>query len=194
MLVITGISVVRGSAGVGGWQPSHEAVGTGRRHAICAGPRTPTTWAMKERPYQKYVLMLGISFLVMYSVMFLNVASLAHIHLSLTRFYMTLLMIAPMAVMMLLMMGHMYPNKGLNKAILVSSVAVFALALIGLRAQVPIGDTQYMRAMIPHHSSAILTSEEADLRDPEVSELAEDIIAAQEREIAQMEAILSRMK
>ena len=72
MLMITGISVVRGSAGVGGWQPSHEAVGIGWRHAICAHPRTPTTYLMKERPYRKYLLMLGISFLVMYSVMFLG--------------------------------------------------------------------------------------------------------------------------
>ncbi|MBP7155163.1 MAG: DUF305 domain-containing protein [Flavobacteriales bacterium] len=148
---------------------------------------------MKPNPYLKFMLMLGISFLVMYSVMFLNVASLAHIHLSLTRTYMTLLMIAPMALMMVIMMGHMYPNKQRNMAIIITSLGVFVLALVGLRAQVPIGDAQYMRAMIPHHSSAILTSREADLMDPEVRKLANDIIDAQEREIAQMEAILSRM-
>ncbi|HQW42470.1 MAG TPA: DUF305 domain-containing protein [Flavobacteriales bacterium] len=148
---------------------------------------------MKPNPYLKFMLMLGISFLVMYSVMFLNVASLAHIHLSLTRTYMTLLMIAPMALMMVIMIGHMYPNKQRNMAIIITSLGVFVLALVGLRAQVPIGDAQYMRAMIPHHSSAILTSREADLMDPEVRKLANDIIDAQEREIAQMEAILSRM-
>ena len=148
---------------------------------------------MKPNPYLKFMLMLGISFLVMYSVMFLNVASLAHMHLSLTRTYMTLLMIAPMALMMVIMIGHMYPNKQRNMAIIITSLGVFVLALVGLRAQVPIGDAQYMRAMIPHHSSAILTSREADLMDPEVRKLANDIIDAQEREIAQMEAILSRM-
>ena len=122
----------------------------------------------ETEPYLKFMLMLGISFLVMYSVMFLNVASLAHIHLSLTRTYMTLLMIAPMAVMMVIMMGHMYPNKQRNRAIIITSLGVFVLALVGLRAQVPIGDAQYMRAMIPHHTSAILTSREADLMDAEV--------------------------
>lgn len=138
--------------------------------------------------------MLCVSFVIMYGVMFLNLASISHIHLSLTRTYMTLLMIAPMAVVMLLMMGHMYPNKQRNRVILLSSVAVFALALVGLRAQVPIGDVQYMEAMIPHHSSAILTSREADIKDPELKKLAEDIITAQEKEIAQMEAMLIRLK
>lgn len=149
---------------------------------------------MKTNPYSKYLKMLCVSFVIMYTVMFLNVASLAHIHLSLTRTYMTLLMIAPMALMMVIMMGHMYPNKQLNRAIIITSIGVFVLALVGLRAQVPISDEQYMRAMIPHHSSAILTSSEADLKDPEVKQLAEEIIKAQEREIAQMEAMLTRLK
>ncbi len=149
---------------------------------------------MKSNPYPKFLLMLAISFVIMYGVMFLNVASASHIHLSLTRTYMTLLMVSPMALLMLLMMGHMYPNKPRNRAIIITSVAVFAAALFGLRAQVPIGDVQYMEAMIPHHSSAILTSGAADLQDPEVKKLAEDIIKAQEREIAQMEAMLTRLK
>lgn len=149
---------------------------------------------MNHNPYPKFLLTLAISFMIMYGVMFLNVASAAHIHLSLTRTYMTLLMVAPMAVLMLLMMGHMYPNKQRNRAIMITSIAVFAAALFGLRAQVPIGDVQYMEAMIPHHSSAILTSGAADLEDPEVKQLAKDIIKAQKQEIAQMEAMLDRLK
>jgi len=149
---------------------------------------------MTTDPYPKFILTLAISFVIMYSVMFMNVASLAHIHLSLTRMYMTLLMVAPMAILMLLMMGNMYPNEKRNKVIMFTSGVVFLVALVGLRAQVPIGDVQYMRAMIPHHSSAILTSREADLHDPELKQLAEDIIKAQEREIAQMEAMLTRSR
>jgi len=149
---------------------------------------------MKTNPYPKFFVTLAISFVIMYGVMFLNVASIAHIHISLTRAYMTVLMVSLMAVLMLLMMGHMYPNKQRNRVIMITSLAVFAAALFGLRAQVPIGDVQYMKAMIPHHSSAILTSRAADLQDPEVKKLAEDIIKAQEREIAQMEAMLTRLK
>ena len=149
---------------------------------------------MKNNLYPKFLLTLAISFVIMYCVMFLNVASVSQIHLSLNRTYMTLLMVSPMAVLMLLMMGHMYPNKQRNRAIMITSVTVFAAVLFGLRAQVSIGDVQYMEAMIPHHSSAILTSGAADLQDPEVKKLAEDIIKAQEQEIAQMEAMLTRLR
>lgn len=139
--------------------------------------------------------MLVISFVIMYSVMFLNVVSFGHIYFSMTRFYMALLMVAPMALVMMLMMGKkMYGYKKLNTAIFLVSVAVFVLALVLLRAQVPIDDEQYMKAMIPHHSSAILTSENADIQDPEVRELADEIIETQEREIAQMKEILARME
>ena len=149
---------------------------------------------MKTNPYRNFLLTLAISFVIMYGVMFLNVASAYHIHLSLTRTYMTLLMVSPMAILMLTLMGHMYPNKQRNRAFMITSVAVFTASLFRLRAQVPIGDVQYMKAMIPHHSSAILTSGAADLQDPEVKKLAEDIIKAQEQEIAQMEAMLTRLK
>ncbi|SDD19831.1 DUF305 domain-containing protein [Williamwhitmania taraxaci] len=77
--------------------------------------------------------------------------------------------------------------------IAVISISVFVLSLILLRTQTPIGDKQYMKAMIPHHSSAILTSKHADIKDPEVKELSEKIIESQEEEIAQMKAILDRM-
>ena len=107
---------------------------------------------------------------------------------------MTLLMVAPMAVVMLLMMQKMYANKRLNLLIIASSTVVFIVALLLLRTQTPISDKQYMKAMIPHHSSAILTSEEADLRDPEVKKLAEEIIKSQEEEIAQMKRILDSME
>jgi uncharacterized protein (DUF305 family) len=62
-----------------------------------------------------------------------------------------------------------------------------------LRTQTPVGDEQYMKAMIPHHSSAIMTSENANIQDPELRKLADDIIDAQKREIAQMKAILDRL-
>lgn len=147
-----------------------------------------------EKNYKKLVITLTISFAVMYTVMFLNVDRIAHVYLSATRFYMALLMVAPMALVMTMMMGDMYKNKKANKIIFAAAIAVFLLSLILLRTQTPIGDEQYMKAMIPHHSSAILTSQEADIKDPEVKELAENIIEAQEREIEQMKEILERFE
>ncbi|MGK2861929.1 MAG: DUF305 domain-containing protein [Chitinophagaceae bacterium] len=142
--------------------------------------------------YKKFLLMMIISFIIMYAVMFLNVARIEHVYLSTTRFYMALLMVAPMAMVMLLMMGKMYPNKKWNLAIIVTSIAVFVITLTFLRQQTFIEDRNYMKAMIPHHSSAILVSKNASLKDPEVKQLAEDIIKAQEKEIALMKSLLER--
>ena len=134
-----------------------------------------------------------LSLIIMYFVMFLNMDKLNHYHTSATRIYMALLMVTPMAIVMMGMMGKMYPNKKLNTAIISVAAVVFIVVLIGLRTQTPIADVQYMKAMIPHHSSAIMVSKHANIRDPEVRNLADSIIASQEREIAQMEAILKRM-
>lgn len=144
--------------------------------------------------YNRLLVMLVVSFIIMYGVMFLNVDDTAHIYLSLTRTYMSLLMVTPMAVLMLLMMGKMYPDKKRNTAIVVASAVLFGVVLLALRTQTPVGDVQYMKAMIPHHSSAILTSKHADIKDPEVKKLSEQIIKSQEDEIAQMKAMLERMK
>ena len=147
-----------------------------------------------EKIYKKLLITLSISFVVMYTVMFLNVDSLSHIYMSTTRLYIALLMVAPMAVVMLLMMGRMYQDKKMNRIIIAAGAAVFILSLVLLRTQTPIGDEQYMKAMIPHHSSAILTSQEADIRDLEVRELADQIIETQIKEINQMKEILARME
>ncbi len=103
-------------------------------------------------------------------------------------------MVLLMAVVMILMMGKMYPNKKLNASIIVGSIVLFVVFLSALRTQTPVGDVQYMKAMIPHHSSAIMTSKYANIKDPEVKKLSEQIIKSQEKEIAQMKAILERMK
>ncbi|MEX2349487.1 MAG: DUF305 domain-containing protein [Flavobacteriaceae bacterium] len=144
--------------------------------------------------YLKFALMMATSFVIMYAVMFLNAASIDHVMLSTMRTYMTLLMIAPMAVVMLLYMWGMYKNKKLNILILVVSVVLFGVVYSMMRNQTGISDIQYMKAMIPHHSSAILTSENANLQDPETKKLAEDIIKMQKEEIALMKDYLKRLE
>lgn len=148
---------------------------------------------MEKNMYPRFFMMLTLSFVIMYSVMYLNVDKADHIYLNLSRFYMTILMIAPMGLVMLFVMRTMYRNKMFNGSIVVGSIALFIAALILLRTQTPVTDVQYMKAMIPHHSSAILTSQEATISDPEVKELAKKIIRSQEEEIAQMKDILGRM-
>lgn len=134
-----------------------------------------------------------VSFIIMYAVMFANVDSVDHIMLSSMRTYMAILMIAPMAVSMMLFMWGMYENKKLNKVIIGLAVIIFAVTFYMMRTQAGISDVDYMKGMIPHHSSAILTSQESDLRDPETKKLAGEIIKAQEEEIALMKELIEKL-
>ncbi|TDS19047.1 DUF305 family protein family protein [Maribacter caenipelagi] len=145
--------------------------------------------------YTKFFLMLGSSFIAMYITMYLNTYEFDHVWFSLTRFYMVCLGIATMAVIMLLFMLNMYQDKKKNIAILAGSVILFLGALGLVRDQKStVGDVLWMKAMIPHHSIAILTSERADIEDPEVKKLAEEIIKAQRKEIAEMKAMIERLE
>lgn len=150
---------------------------------------------MDQSNYKKFLLMLGASFIAMYITMYLNTYAIDHVYFSLTRFYMTCLGISTMAVIMLLFMLKMYKDKKKNTAILLGSAVLFIGALVLVRMQRPIiGDVLWMKAMIPHHSIAILTSERADIEDPEVKKLAEDIIKAQQKEIQEMKAMIKRLE
>jgi len=149
---------------------------------------------MPQGHYRKFLLMLALSFVIMYVVMYLNTYEFDHVYFSLTRFYMTVLMVTAMAVVMLLLMPMMYPNKTLNGIIMGASLTLFVGALIMVRSQTFVNDTRWMKAMIPHHSIAILTSERATIQDPEVRKLADGIIAAQKREIEEMKALIKRLK
>lgn len=144
----------------------------------------------KSSSYAIFAAMIATSMVVMYGVTYLNTYDLPHVRFSETRLYMTLLMGASMAVIMLTFMRHMYRNTRINLAIYLGSLVVFLAALFLVRSQALVGDPSYMRAMIPHHSIAILTSENAQIEDTRVRELADEIIEAQRREIAEMDWLL----
>ncbi|HSN73068.1 MAG TPA: DUF305 domain-containing protein [Steroidobacteraceae bacterium] len=136
--------------------------------------------------YVRFGLMILTSTVVMFILMYLNTYAWEHVFFSETRTYMALLMGATMAVIMLAYMLGMYGNAPLNVAIFVGAAIVFALSLWLVRSQATVSGESYMRAMIPHHSIAIMTSERAQIRDPRVQKLAREIIEAQRREIAEM--------
>mgnify|MGYP000551340280 FL=1 len=145
--------------------------------------------------YTKFYLMLGCSFIAMYITMYLNTYVFDHVYFSLTRFYMVCLGISTMALIMWFFMRNMYKNKKKNIVILIGSVVLFLGALGLVREQKStVDDVLWMKAMIPHHSIAILTSERADIQDPEVKKLADDIIKAQKKEIEEMKKMIKRLE
>jgi len=140
--------------------------------------------------YKRFAVMILVSTVLMFGLMYLNTYALDHVRFSQTRAWMAVVMGAAMAIVMLAFMIGMYQNKRRNTAIFAGAALAFCLALWLVRSQSTVDDTSYMRAMIPHHSIAIMTSERARIRDPRVRKLADGIIETQRREIAEMEALI----
>ena len=144
--------------------------------------------------YWRFAAMIGTSTLVMFGLMYLNTFAFEHVFWSETRAWMALVMGAVMAVIMLSFMLSMYKSTKVNIAIYLGSVLVFMLALWLVRSQATIGDAEYMKAMIPHHSIAIMTSERAQITDQRVRKLADEIIEAQRREISEMKYLINDLE
>lgn len=147
-----------------------------------------------QMSYWRFAAMIATSTIVMYGLMYLNTYAWEQVFWSETRAWMALVMGATMAVIMLGFMLNMYKKRAVNLAIFAGSIAVFALSLWLVRSQATVDDVDYMTAMIPHHSIAILTSERAQISDPRVRKLADEIIAAQEKEIAEMRYLVSDLE
>ena len=141
--------------------------------------------------YGRFFAMIGTSTLVMFGLMYANTFAMDHVFFSETRVWMAFVMGACMTAIMLGFMLGMYRDAKKNLAIFVGSAAVFAVALWLVRSQQTIDDVDYMKAMIPHHSIAIMTSERAHIRDPRTRELAKRIATAQRREIAEMRYLIA---
>lgn len=141
--------------------------------------------------YWRFMAMVSTSTVIMFFLMYANTYDADHIFWSETRFWMMFVMGAMMMVVMLLFMWGMYKDRTKNFIILGVAAIVFALALWLVRSQTTVDDEEYMAAMIPHHSIAIMTSERASIKDPRVRRLAHDIILAQRREIAQMKYLIT---
>jgi uncharacterized protein (DUF305 family) len=147
---------------------------------------------MMKNAYASLAVQTIIGGIIMYLVMFVMIDSLGSFYNNLNMLYMTLMMVAPMVVLMIAAMSHMFPSKTTNAVIVVGSVAIFLGSFALIRTQTTIGDTAFLRSMIPHHSGAILMCREASLKDPEIVRLCSGIEDSQRREIDEMKAILAR--
>lgn len=145
-------------------------------------------------PYLRFAAMVTASTVLMYGLMYLNTYRWGDVFFSETRVFMALIMGAVMAGLMLGFMTKMYTNRRANTAIYAGSAAVFVLALWLVRSQATVGDVAWMKAMIPHHSIAVLTSERARISDPRVRRLADEIIESQLREIDEMKTLIQDLE
>jgi uncharacterized protein (DUF305 family) len=144
--------------------------------------------------YVHLLVMTVLSFLSMYILMYAMVDRFANVYGNLNQFYMAGLMTAPMVLIEMAVMGAMYANKKLNGAIMAVATVLGILFFAGIRQQAAVGETQFLKSMIPHHASALLMCNEATLADAEIEQLCKTILAGQQAEIDQMKAILARLK
>ena len=151
---------------------------------------------MSQAMVRRHYLMLGVnlllSLIIMYVAMFAMIWTWGEFVQNINFFYMALVMWAPMAAVMMLTMQPMYPNRRLNGLLYLGFAALFILSMIGIREQSLVGDRQFLRSMIPHHSGAVLMCEKAKITDAEIQTLCQGIISSQTSEIDQMKAILER--
>ena len=143
--------------------------------------------------YRKFGIVLTINAVMMYFITYAMIDSLAHFHFNVNRAYMALMMVAPMAILMLVVMRSMYDNMRLNAVLLAVFLVLGLGSFLLARTQTPIGDQQFIRSMIPHHSSAILMCEQSTITDAELASLCDEIVQTQKEEIAEMDDILARL-
>ena len=151
---------------------------------------------MMRGHYRMLALNLALSLIVMYLAMFAMIWTLGEFVQNLNFLYMALVMWAPMAVVMLLTMKSMLANVWLNAILYAAFALIFVASFAAIRAQILVGDREFLHSMIPHHSGALTMCYRASIRDPEIRDLCfrpEGIVDSQTREIQQMKAILDRL-
>lgn len=144
-----------------------------------------------HKSYRHFSIELLVEAIIMLFVMYSMVDTIDHVYLNTNNLYMTLTMVAPMALVMLIAMRHMFMNKRLNLILYIVFTVIFLGSFYATRTQALVGDKQFLRAMIPHHSGAVLMCREAKITDPEIIDLCKTITESQTREINQMEKILN---
>ena len=148
---------------------------------------------MHTNQYVRLLIMTALSFISMYVFMYAMVDSFANVYSSVNQIYMAGLMTAPMVIIEMLLMWAMYENKRANLVIVAASIAALGAFLGLIRQQTAVGDTQFLRSMIPHHAGAVLMCQNATLKDAENIELCKGIISSQRSEINQMKAKLDKL-
>ena len=144
--------------------------------------------------HSRFLATIAASTVAMFAMMYLNTWDLSHVRFSQTRAWMALSMGGGMAIVMLVAMWGMFANRRANVAALAGAVVVLGLGVAMVRSQATVDQASWMKAMIPHHSIAILTSTRAQITDARVRALADGIIETQRREIAEMEALIGELE
>lgn len=142
------------------------------------------------KQYLRFAAMILTGMVVMYAAMYAGSWEWGHVRWSESRLFMALTMGGAMGIVMLAWMLKMYKNPKANIAVIAVSLLLLGGGITLDRTQATVNDSDFMSAMIPHHSLAITRSERANLDDVRVCELAVEISEAQRREIFEMQWLI----
>lgn len=148
---------------------------------------------MHGKHYGHLAIMTLLSYIAMFILMYAMVDRFADVYPNVNQAYMAGLMAAPMVLIELIVMRAMYPDMKMNLVFGGLAAAALVLFFLGIRFQTAVGDVQFTKSMIPHHSGAILMCEQASIADAELKALCGEIVEGQRREIDQMKQILARL-
>lgn len=158
------------------------------------GDTSGSEHSMKMGSYGRFAAMVAASTAIGFAAMYLNVFELDHVYFSWTRAFMALIMGGVMTAVMMAFMWSMYRNKRANWAVMGVAATLFAAGVALARSQATVDDVSYMKAMIPHHSIAIMTSSRARIEDSRVRKLADGIIETQKKEIGEMKQLIANLE
>jgi len=149
---------------------------------------------MESMGWGRFAAMIATSTFIMFFLMYQLVYSSEHLTFSLNRLISAFIMGSVMTIIMLGFMWSMYKGMALKIGVLAGALVVGAGLLTINRGQALIGDVLFMKSMIPHHSIAINNARRSEISDPRVRKLADEIIASQVREIAEMKLLIDDIK
>jgi len=144
--------------------------------------------------WMKLGIMTAVSFIAMFLLMYTMINGLNDFYINLNQIYMAGSMTTAMIAIELVVMGAMYKNARTRNTLIAASVLLTLLLVVFIRYQTGVGNTQFLRSMIPHHSGAILMCDNPRITEPEIVALCKTISKGQQEEIDQMNAILERSK
>lgn len=145
---------------------------------------------MHAKHYVRLAVMIVLSFISMYVLMYSMVDQFANVYNSVNQFYMAGLMTAPMVLIELAVMREMYKNRKINTAVVALSLVALVGFFIAIRQQTAVDDSQFLRSMIPHHAGAVLMCNQAPIKRDEVKKLCQNIVTGQKEEIDLMKRLL----
>jgi hypothetical protein len=147
---------------------------------------------MRERPYMRLAIVLVGALFVLLAVGHALTERVEHIHISADHIYLALMAVAPIGILLLFLLGEVFPSRKMNYGLGAGFAVIFVGAFIGARTQAGVSESDFAGAMITHHSHAVTRCGNASLKDPRLIAFCDRMTTRNRAEIAELQSILAK--